>query len=218
MRWVCKVVKATPWHFSFWLRILAGGGAAIFGVLGTWNPTSSELTSRNFFLGSSICWFALSCYYVCEVYKSKAASFDQEEENRFLLNESILDDTTEDKETREEICRASNILARVKDKDHAGPIVEPQLGKTSSSSLTAALKKHLAFFSESAILDLTKNREESSSQGRGEVPHLSQVDEEEEKTSSETESHEQDLPPPHNVCAVSNITLPSACIFPARTA
>jgi hypothetical protein len=184
MSWVCDVAIATPWHFSFWFRVLAVGGAGMLGMLGTWNPTSSAGSTCDFFLGASACWLALACCCMHEAHKSKAASFDQEEENRLLLKESVLDDTAEDKD----------ILARVKDKDHAGPIAEPQLGKTSSSSSLTMLKKHLAFFSHRPILDLIKNREESSSLGRGEAPHPSQVDEEEEEqeeeTLSETESHE----------------------------
>jgi hypothetical protein len=160
MRWVCKVVTAMPWDVSFWFRILAIG-AAVFGILGTWTPTSSAIIGSNMFLASSFCWFAVASYRVHAVYKSKAASFDQEEESGFLLKESILEATTEDKETREEICLASKILASLRDKDHAEPIVlEPQLRRT-SSTLTSL--KHLATLSHSAILGLIMNREGSSS-------------------------------------------------------
>jgi hypothetical protein len=185
-RWIRKVVTYMLWHFSFWFRILASGGAAIFGILGTWNLTSSELMRRNFFLGTSICWFALSCFFVHEAYKSKAASFDQEEESRFLLKESILDAITEDKEAREEICRACEILARLKDKNHAVPTVEPKVRRT-SSTLTSL--KRLATFSKREILDMITNREGSSSLGR-EAPQTRQADEEKKDASSETESYE----------------------------
>ena len=187
MRWVCKVVTATPWDFSFWFRILAIGAGA-FGILGTWTPrTSSAIIGSNMFLASSFGWFAVASYYVHEGYKNKAASFDQEEESGFLLKESILEATTEDKETREEICLASKILASLRDKDHAEPIVlEPQSRRT-SSTLTSL--KHLATFSRSAILGLIMNREGSSSFLGREAPQ-SQVDEEKKETLPEIKSHE----------------------------
>ena len=113
------------------------------------------------FLASSFCWFIVGSYYVREGYKSKAASFDQEEESGLLLKESILEATTEDEETREEICLASKILASLTDKDHTVPIVlEPQLRRTSS---TLPSLKHLATLSQSAIMGLIMNREGSSS-------------------------------------------------------
>jgi hypothetical protein len=163
-----------PWELSFWFRILSIG-AATFGILGTWRPTSSSASfGSNMFLTSSFGWLAVACYYVREGYKSKSASFDQEEEGRYLLKASILEATTEDEETREDVCRASKILARLRDKDHAGPIVEPQLRRTSS---TLAALKHLATLSQSAILGLIVNRGGSSFLGQ-EAPQI-QVDEKE---------------------------------------
>ncbi len=41
-----------------------------------------------------------------------------------------MDVIAEDKEAREEICRACEILARLKDKDHAGPCVESEVQRT----------------------------------------------------------------------------------------
>jgi hypothetical protein len=90
MRWVCTVVTAMPWDVSFWFRIMAIG-AAVFGILGTGTPTSSAIIGSNMFLASSFCWSAVASIYVHEGYKSKAASFDQEEESGFLLKESILE-------------------------------------------------------------------------------------------------------------------------------
>jgi hypothetical protein len=151
MSWVYKVVTAMPWHFSFWSHTSLAIGAGSFGILGTWNPTSSAIIGSNMFLASSSCWFAVAILYVYEGYKSKAASFDQEEESIFYLKESVLEATAategDDKETREEIFRASTILARLN---------EPQLSRTSSTSLTV-LNKRLASLSQSVILGLIKN-------------------------------------------------------------
>jgi hypothetical protein len=164
MSWFCKVVTAMSWDSALWLRILAIS-AATFGILGTWNRTSSAIVDSNMFLASSCGWFAVASYYVHEGYKSKAASFDQEEESRFLLKESISEEVTitEDKETREAICRASKILAVLKDKEHAGPIVEPQLRRT---SFTLAALTRLSTLSQRTILGLIMDREGSSSLGR----------------------------------------------------
>jgi hypothetical protein len=154
MPWVCDVVTAMPWDISFWFCIVAIG-AGTFGMLGIWGPTSSAINGSNMFLASSFCWLAVGCFHVHQGYKSKSASFDQEEESRFLLRESMLEATTEDKETREEICRASQILACLRGKDCARPIVEPQLRRT-SSTLTAL--KHLATLRQSTILRCIANR------------------------------------------------------------
>jgi hypothetical protein len=174
MSWVCKVVTAMPWHFSFWSHTSLAIGAGTFGILGTWNPTSSAIIGSNMFLASSSCWFAVAILYVHEGYKSKAASFDQEEESIFFLKESILEATaaTEgDKETRKKIFRASKILARLN---------EPQLRRTSSTSLTVL--KRLASLSQSVILGLIKNREGSSSFGCREASQSHQVDEVKKET------------------------------------
>jgi hypothetical protein len=66
------------------------------------------------------------------------------------FKEDTLDVIAEDKEAREEICRACEILARLKDKDHAGPCVESEVQRT---------LQHLSFFSRSAILDMINNLE-----------------------------------------------------------
>jgi hypothetical protein len=184
MRWVCKVVTAMPWEFSFWIRIVAISDG-IFGGLGRWSPTSSAIIRSNMFLASSFGWAVVACYLVHEGYNSKSASFDQEEESRFLLKESMLDTISENEETREEICRASKILTRLRDKASAGPIVEPQLRRT-SSTLTAL--KHLATHSKNTILSRIRNREGSLFRGQETPP--SQVIEEKNETSSETQSHE----------------------------
>jgi hypothetical protein len=186
---VCKVVTAMPWHFSFWALTSLGIGSALFGILGTWNPTSSASFGSNMFLASSFGWFAVSILYVHEGYKSKAASFDLEEESIFFLKESILESTAateDDEETREEICRASKILARLDDdEDRSGPIIDPQLQRPSSTSLTVL--ERLAFLRQSAILGLIKNRAESSWALPREASQ-SQVDEVKKYTLSETES------------------------------
>ena len=145
---------------------------------------SSAIIRSNLFLASSFCWLVVSSYYLHAGYKSKAASFDQEEESGLLLKESILEATTENEEKSEEICLASKILASLRDAD---PIVmEPQLRRT---SFTLTALKHLAAFSHSAMLARILNREGSSSFLRREAPQ-SQADEEKKETSSETESHE----------------------------
>ena len=176
-----------PWEFSFWFRILAIS-AGVFGILGTWTPTSSAIIGSNMLLASSFGWVAAGSHSLREGYKSKAASFDQEGGSLLLLKESILEATAEeDKETREEICLASKILASLRDKDHAGPIaLESPLRRTSS---TPTSLKHLATLSQSAILGLIMNREGSSSFLGREAPQ-SQVDEEKKETLSETASHE----------------------------
>jgi hypothetical protein len=108
---------------------------------------------RDFLLGSSICWFASSCFFVHEACNSKAASFDREKKSRFLLKESILHAMTEDKDAREEIWQGCKILARLNYEDHAGPTVEFNVQRT-LSTLTSG-----------ATLDMIEKREGSSSLG-----------------------------------------------------
>jgi hypothetical protein len=144
-----------PVDLSWWLRIFTIL-AAMVGVVGNWNPSSSAEVGSNLILASSFGWLLIACYGVIEGYKSKAARFDHEEEGRFLLKESILEASSEKKEARDSSrIRASQILIHGL-REMGGAIIEPQVKRT---TLTETALSRLASSRQSVITRFIHKRE-----------------------------------------------------------